>query len=193
MNFAKVGQKVKHKAHGSGKVTKVHSDEGVTVKLDSGKNHRIKYTDDGEGSKGWSKMKESEQQNMAPEDLVEMLLAEAPGTGAGLKLRSLGFAPLDAQDRMAFQGAGQSAVILNLDQYTLIYDLSSRQFEVITADADSVFSDSMNADQAVALATQIVANPTEQGIQAATAQFEPAPEGTYAHDQQRQAAYQDAQ
>jgi len=126
---------------------------------------------------------------MDPQDLVESLLSEAPGTGAGLKLRSLGFAPLDAHDRMSFQGAGPNAVILDLEQFSIIYDLGSRQFEVITHDADSIFSDSLSADQAVAVATQIVANPTIEGVQAATEQFSSsAPEGTYAHDQQRQAA-----
>jgi len=126
---------------------------------------------------------------MDPQDLVEQLLSEAPGTGAGLKLRQLGFTPLDAHDRMTFQGAGDNAVILSLDQFSIIYDLSSRQFEVITHDADSIFNDSLSADQAVAVATQIVANPTLDGVQAATEQFSHvAPQGTYAHDQQRQAA-----
>lgn len=73
MNFAKVGDRVKHPTHGKGKVTKIlgpNKDDGARVKLDSGKSVTVNYGDEDE-SKKWRKIKESRS-------VVEQLLGEGP-------------------------------------------------------------------------------------------------------------------
>ena len=94
MNFAKVGDRVKHPTHGKGKVTKIlgpNQDDGARVKLDSGKSVTVNYGDEDE-SKKWRKIKESVT-------IVDQLLGEGPDDaddGEELEVTGPDFAVNDA-------------------------------------------------------------------------------------------------
>jgi hypothetical protein len=82
---------------------------------------------------------------MKPTDLVEQLLSEDnPSAGAGLALRELGFAPLDAQQKTLFQGAGPRAVAMEFSgngfSCTFVYDMDEQHFEAISTDAEGIAS-----------------------------------------------------
>ena len=66
--------------------------------------------------------------------VVERMLGEEDSKAGGLKLRELGFRPFEQDDRVTFQGAGDDAIILDIEEgeflANVIYDFSVKRVEV---------------------------------------------------------------
>jgi hypothetical protein len=78
MNFAKVGDKVKHSKHGSGTVSRLvgpNKDDGVVVNGKGGKTHKVNYGDDPAKS-GWFKKKRSKTEEALQADRIVDILLE---------------------------------------------------------------------------------------------------------------------
>jgi hypothetical protein len=79
MNFANVGDTVTHPEHGTGRVTHLlgpNQDEGVRVKLDSGRSITINYDNEGGDSSGWKVGNKSTAKESSAEDIAKKMLGE---------------------------------------------------------------------------------------------------------------------